>query len=53
MFDNFTLLVNFILATTTYVWNSILNGWGAIGIFVLAMPILRKVFTLFRKILHS
>ena len=49
--DKVNLLVQYVLAT--YVWNSIVAGWGIIGIFVIGLPVLRKVVNIFRRILHG
>lgn len=51
--DKVNLLVQYVLATVTYVWNSIVAGWGIIGIFVIGLPVLRKVVNIFRRILHG
>lgn len=50
MFENPKLLIEWLLSSTTSIWNTVLYGMGFIGVVKIGVPIVRKVVNLMRKI---
>lgn len=50
MFDNAKILIDWLLTSTTSVWNTVLFGMGFFGVVIIGSPIVRKVAELMRKI---
>lgn len=50
MFDGFMQLIEWVLDSSTDVWNTLLYGMGYIGVMIIGLPIVRKVVELMRKI---
>lgn len=51
MFDNFKLLFSWILASISQIWTVCLNNWGVFGVCIIGFPVLRKIVSIFKKIL--
>lgn len=43
-------LLDFILDSISLTWDTLYTGLGLIGVFIIGMPILRKLLSIFRKI---
>ena len=50
MFDNAKILVEWLLSSSTSIWQTLLYGCGFFGVMIIGLPILRKVVELMRKI---
>lgn len=49
MYQNLTAVINFIIRLIEMFWTSFLSVSGMIGLYVISMPIIRKIVSLFKK----
>ena len=50
MFDGFMELFQWVLDSSTDVWNTLSSSMGYIGVMIIGLPIVRKIVELVRKI---